>query len=167
MTPSPSTLPGPDPTLGSKAQPSRWLEIAVAVTAVALTSTVLVLGRSIELRVEVPGMNPRSWPTFLGGLGLGLSLILLITAIVKSPQPRDDVEATTRSGWFKLLLTVAATIAFVVTWPLLGFLVTAPVFIAAATAIAGGRGIRQLLIYPVMVAGLIYALFNLLLRVPL
>jgi hypothetical protein len=41
------------------------------------------------------------------------------------------------------------------------------VFIAAVTAIGGGRGYRALLIYPVLMAALIYALFNLLLKVPL
>ncbi len=167
MTPSPSTLPALVPEETSQAPASRWLEIAVAVTAVILTGTVLLLARSIEMRVDIAGMNPRSWPTFLGGLGLALSLILLITAIAKSPAPRDEIEPATRTGWFKLLLTVAATIAFIVVWPLLGFVVTAPVFIALVTAIAGGRGIRSLLIYPVIMAAVIYALFNLLLKVPL
>lgn len=144
----------------------RWPEITIALTAVALTGSVLLLANAIELRLELPGLTPRSWPTFLGALGLGLSLILLITALVKAPGPNDN-ESTTRAGWIKLLLAVAATIAFIVVWPLTAFVVAAPVFVSAVTAIGGGRGIRALVIYPVVMTGALYAMFNLLLRVPL
>ena len=144
----------------------RWPEITIALTAVALTGSVLLLANAIELRLELPGLTPRSWPTFLGALGLALSLILLITALVKAPGPSDN-ESTTRAGWIKLLLAVAATIAFIVVWPLTAFVVAAPVFVSAVTAIGGGRGIRALVIYPVVMTGALYAMFNLLLRVPL
>ena len=144
----------------------RWPEITIALAAVALTGSVLLLANAIELRLEQPGLTPRSWPTFLGALGLGLSLILLITALVKAPGPNDN-ESTTRAGWIKLLLAVAATIAFIVVWPLTAFVVAAPVFVSAVTAIGGGRGIRALVIYPVVMTGALYAMFNLLLRVPL
>lgn len=145
----------------------RWPEIVIAATAVALTGSVLLLASAIELRLDQPGMTPRSWPTFLGALGLGLSLILLVTALVKAPRPNDDIESTTRAGWAKLLLALAATIVFIVVWPLTAFVVAAPVFVAAVTAIGGGRGIRALVIYPVVMTGALYAMFNLLLRVPL
>ena len=144
----------------------RWPEITIALAAVALTGSVLLLANAIELRLELPGLTPRSWPTFLGALGLALSLILLITALVKAPGPSDN-ESTTRAGWIKLLLAVAATIAFIVVWPLTAFVVAAPVFVSAVTAIGGGRGIRALIIYPVVMTGALYAMFNLLLRVPL
>lgn len=155
------------PAASVSARPSRWLEITVAAAAVGLTGAVYLLGGAIDLRVEQPGMTPRSWPQLLGGLGLGLSIILLVTALVRPPQPRSDLDASTRPGWQRLLLTVAATVAFLAAWPALGFVFTAPVFIAGITAIGGGRGIRALLIYPIVMAALIYALFNLLLKVPL
>jgi putative tricarboxylic transport membrane protein len=165
-----NTTPGEEaeaPAASASARPSRWLEIAVATAAVGLTGAVYLLGGAIDLRVEQPGMNPRSWPQLLGGLGFGLSVILLVTALVRPPQPRSDLDASTRPGWQRLLLTVGATLAFLAAWPALGFVFTAPVFIAAITAIGGGRGIRALLIYPIVMAALIYALFNLLLKVPL
>ncbi|PXA68322.1 tripartite tricarboxylate transporter TctB family protein [Cryobacterium arcticum] len=171
MRPSSSTTSGRAGATdagGERPTPApRWPEITIALTAVALTGSVLLLANAIELRLELPGLTPRSWPTFLGALGLGLSLILLITALVKAPRPSDDNEATTRAGWIKLLLAVAATIVFIVVWPLTAFVVAAPVFVSAVTAIGGGRGIRALIIYPVVMTGALYAMFNLLLRVPL
>ncbi|WP_458111103.1 tripartite tricarboxylate transporter TctB family protein [Arthrobacter sp. R1-13] len=155
------------PVASASASPSKWLEIAVAAAAVGLTAAVYLLGGAIELRIEQPGMTPRSWPQLLGGLGLALSIVLLLIAVLRPPQSRSELEASTRPGWLRLLLTVAATIAFLAAWPLLGFVFTAPVFIAVVTAIGGGRGVRALLIYPVVMAALIYALFNLLLKVPL
>ena len=170
MRPSSSTTSGRAGATdagGERPTPApRWPEITIALTAVALTGSVLLLANAIELRLELPGLTPRSWPTFLGALGLGLSLILLITALVKAPGPNDN-ESTTRAGWIKLLLAVAATIAFIVVWPLTAFVVAAPVFVSAVTAIGGGRGIRALVIYPVVMTGALYAMFNLLLRVPL
>lgn len=165
-----STAPGEEaeaPVASASASPSKWLEIAVAATAVGLTAAVYLLGGAIELRIEQPGMTPRSWPQLLGGLGLALSIMLLLIAVIRTPQSRSDLEASTRPGWLRLLFTVAATIAFLAAWPVLGFVFTAPVFIAVVTAIGGGRGFRALLIYPVVMAALIYALFNLLLKVPL
>lgn len=155
------------PAASASARPSRPLEITVASAAVAVTAAVFLLAGVIELRVEQPGMTPRSWPQLLGGLGLGLSTILLITAIVRPPQPRSELEAATRTGWLRLLLTVGATLVFLVVWPVLGFVFTAPALIAAVTAISGGRGVRTLVIYPVVMAAAIYALFNLFLKVPL
>ena len=170
MRPSSSTTSGHEGAVDAGGErPTtvpRWPEITIALTAVALTGSVLLLANAIELRLELPGLTPRSWPTFLGALGLGLSLILLITALVKALGPNDN-ESTTRAGWIKLLLAVAATIAFIVVWPLTAFVVAAPVFVSAVTAIGGGRGIRALVIYPVVMTGALYAMFNLLLRVPL
>lgn len=155
------------PAASASARASRRLEIAAAATAVGMTAAVFLLAGAIDLRVEQAGMTPRSWPQLLGVLGLGLSTILLLTAVLRPPQSRSELEASTRPGWLRLLFTVAATLAFLVAWPLLGFVFAAPLFIAGVTAIAGGRGFRALLIYPVVMATLIYALFHLLLKVPL
>jgi putative tricarboxylic transport membrane protein len=145
----------------------RWPEIATALVMLAVTGSVFLLANLIGLRLEQPGLTPRSWPAFLGALGFGLSLILLITALVKRPSHNDDIEAATHSGWIKLLLALAATIAFIIVWPLTDFVIAAPVFVAVVTAIGGGRGIRALVIYPVVMTAALYAMFNLLLRVPL
>lgn len=155
------------PAASASARPSRALEIVIAAAALGITGTVFLLSGAIELRVEQPGMTPRSWPQLLGGLGVALSAILLLNAVLRPPLPRSELDAATRTGWTRLLLTIGATVVFLVAWPLLGFIVTAPVLIAAVTAIGGGRGIRPLVIYPVVTAALIYALFNLFLKVPL
>lgn len=149
------------------AAPSRALEVGIAVVCIAISVVVLILSYRIELRVEQPGVNPRTWPQILSMLSLGLSFILLIASLTGKPPARDDLDQPTRSGWFKLLLTVGSSIVFIVLWPIVGFLITTPLFIAATTAISGGRGLRALVAYPIVITGGLYALFNLLLRVPL
>lgn len=149
------------------ASTSRKLEVTVAVIALVATGILFFLASNISVRAELPGMTPRSWPKLLAGLGFGLSLILLLTSLLAKPQDRGDLDAATGSGWGRLLMTIAATVAFMVLWPLLGFVFVAPVFISAVTAIAGGRNLISLLAYPLITTGTIYALFHLLLRVPL
>lgn len=149
------------------ARNSRPLEIGAAVVFAGLTAAIYFLANTIELRVEVPGIGPRSWPRLLAVLGFGFSIILLLVAVFGREVDRSDLDSATRPGWRRLLLTVAATIVFIVLWPLVGFIYVAPLLISAVTAISGGRTVRALAIYPVLTTVMIYVLFNLMLKVPL
>lgn len=166
-------VPHPD---GEHAQPadtsiptndSRPLEIVTAVVIAALTAAIYVLAHGIEVRSEVPGVGPRSWPQGLGIAGLGFSIILFLTSVFGHTADRSDLDRATRTGWRRLLLTVAVTVAFIVLWPLVGFIFVAPLLISAVTAIAGGRTIQALAVYPILTTAMIYVLFNVLLKVPL
>lgn len=152
---------------GTTAQPSRPLEIVCAVAAVAGTAALVLLARGIEVRRETDGVDPRWWPELLGMTGLVLAAILLVIAVVGQVFPRNGIETATPRGRARLVFAVTLTIAFIVLWPLAGFLVSAPFFLCATTYLFGGRGWKALLLYPASLSALVHLLFHTVLKVPL
>lgn len=145
---------------------SRPLEVASALGALVLLGALAYFARRIELRTETGGIDPRWWPELLGTVGVVLAVALLVVSVVR-PAPRDDLEASTRQGFVRLATTVGLAAAYLVAWPLVGFLVATPVFLLALLALFGARGWRALLGFPVLTTGFIYLLFHTLLEVPL
>lgn len=152
---------------GEPARNSRPLEIGAALVVAAVTAAVYFLAKNIDVRIETPGVGPRTWPELLGAAGFGFSALLLLMALFGRTADRSDLDGATRTGWVRLLVTLAATVAFIVLWPVVGFIYVAPLLISAVTAIAGGRTIRALAVYPILATAGIYVLFHLLLKVPL
>lgn len=146
--------------------PSRPLEIVTAVVSLLVFALVTWLAGRIELRAETGGIDPRWWPRALGLAGMAVSAALLVVAVVRT-IPRDDIESTTRTGWIRLGVVLAATAAFAVAWPAVGFLPSALVYALVLIAVLGGRGWKTLVIFPVGVTAFIYLLFHTLLKVPL
>lgn len=158
-TPSDSDGVAPAPT-------SRRLEVGSALGALVFLGALAFLARRIELRTETGGIDPRWWPELLGTVGVVLAVALLVVSVVR-PVSREDLEASTRTGFVRVGITIALTVAYLVAWPLVGFLAATPVFLLALTVVFGGRGWRVLLLFPVLLTAFIYLLFNTLLEVPL
>jgi hypothetical protein len=166
---SPSAVADGDTPAGDivPARASRRLEIVCAALAVAGSGALALLARAIEVRAETGGIDPRWWPELLGLMGLALGAALLVVVLVRPPFNRDDLEAATRQGWVRVVASVALTVAYVLAWPLVGFVVATPVFLLAAVLLFGGRGWKTLILFPVLTTGFIYLFFHTLLKVPL
>jgi len=149
------------------ARPSKRLEITSAAIALIGFAVLIVLARAIEVRRETGGVDPRWWPQLLGGVGLVLSVLLLVRALTRPPLARGDVREATRDGRVRTVLTVALAALYIVTWPIAGFLVTTPLFLLAGTYLFGGRGWKALLVFPAVLTASIYLLFDAALEVPL
>lgn len=147
--------------------PSRRLEVVCAVVTLALSVTLLVAARGVDVRTETGGIDPRWWPQVLGVAGTALSVALLAVALMRPRLPREDLITATPTGLRRLVLALLACVALVVVWPQVGFPPAALVFVVALTALFGGRGWRTLLLFPALLTGFIYALFAVLLKVPL
>lgn len=158
---------------------SRPLEIAFAAIALALTAGYLYLGTQIPLRQEAaPGqIDARFWPLVLGTAGVAVSVALLAIAIVRPPQPRDDIERIQPGGVLRVVLTCVLTLGYVGLW-IIGsivafgyrlelFPVITAVYLLLLMLLYGQRRWLGLVLYPVAVTGFIYVLFGMLLRVPL
>ncbi|MEE6282918.1 tripartite tricarboxylate transporter TctB family protein [Georgenia sp. MJ170] len=149
------------------AKSSRAFEAVVAVIAIAGVGTVLLLTRGIESTVDAGGLSPSWWPTVLATVGLALAVILLATSLVRPVDKREDVVAATPAGWRQAGLAAVAAVGFLVAWSQVGFVVPALVFLVALCLIFGARSVKVLVLFPVGITGLIYVLFDVLLRVPL
>jgi Tripartite tricarboxylate transporter TctB family len=151
----------------AEARPSKRMEIASAALALLGFAVLVVLARGIELRAETGGIDPRWWPQILGTAGAVLSLVLLAQAVLRAPAERDGVQEATRDGRLRTVLAVVLAAAYVLAWPLVGFVVVTPVFLLAATYLFGGRGWKALLLFPTALTAVLYLLFHTVLKVPL
>jgi hypothetical protein len=156
------THPAPQ---GDHGAASPWREAALGVVFLVLGVVILLLARSIELPQRALAVSPRIWPEALGIGIIGLSALQIVAAFVSTPK-RDDAEPATRVGMLRVGGFVLATLAFGVLWYYVHFLVSGMLFVAALTWIAGGRGIKDLVLFPAGITVVLYALFAILLRVP-
>ena len=176
MTTDPATT-GPTAEDAVTASPSRRLELAAAVIALAFFTVLLVLATQLELRREpVPGqIDARQWPIMLGVVGIGLSAWRLAISLLRPPDSRDDLEPILSGGYPRLAITLLLTLGYVAGWAVreqvhLGFplfLLITPLFLAALVASYGARNWKPLVLYPVLLTGFAYLLFGTLLRIPL
>lgn len=158
---------------------SRTMEVLLAAGALVLMAVLLVLASQIELRREAaPGqIDARFWPTVLGWTGVVVAAWRLVVTLTSSPDEREDLERVQDGGPVRLLLTLAAAVAFVAVWNVrdvvaMGyevkvFPVAAVVLLVGLTWVYGGRGWKALVLFPVATTALIYVLFHTLLRIPL
>lgn len=168
-----------DDSAEQQAAPSLAIEVSFAVAALAFCAGYLILGTQIDLRREVaPGqIDARFWPTVLGSTGVGLSLILLVNSLTRSPRQREGIERVESGGVLRVTATCALTVGYVAAWSyssvsLLGFRyelfpIATALFLAGLLWLYGHRGWLGLIIYPIATTAFIYVLFGTLLRIPL
>jgi len=166
-------------TDNESAKSSRPLEIAFAVIALTLAAGYLYLGTQIELRrpASAGQIDARFWPLVLGTIGVAVSLVLLVIAITRPASSREDIEPVQRGGVPRVILSVAATTAFIVLWSLNAivafgyrieiFPIIAAILMLVLLLVYGQRRWQGLVIFPLAMTAFIYVLFGMLLRVPL
>lgn len=177
-SPESAAVARPDPRPDDVA-PSRPLDIAFAVVALAFCAAYLILATQIDLRREAgPGqIDARFWPTVLGTTGVGLSVVLLVSALTRPPSPRPGLERVESGGVVRVVSTCALTIGYIAIWSissvsLLGFRyevfpIATAALMAALLWLYGHRGWRGLVIYPAATTAFIWVLFGIVLRIPL
>ncbi|OZV75702.1 hypothetical protein CA850_28095 [Micromonospora echinospora] len=156
----------PAPVAGDRSAASPLREAALGGVFLLLGVVFLVLARSIELPQRAMAVSPRIWPEALAFGIIGLSVIQIVASFVRTPRDEEQPEPATRIGVLRVAGFVLATFAFGVLWYYVHFLVSAMIFIAGLTWIAGGRGIKDLVLFPAGITVVLYALFALLLKVP-
>lgn len=145
---------------------SRPLELVVGAVALGLSLLALYLSQNIHVRMGGGGVDPKWWPTALSIAASILSLCMLIVAFVR-PDDRSDMLQATLDGWKRVVIGLALTSAYVFGWWQFGYVVPTALFLFALLWLFGVRNWKPLILYPVITTAFIYALFQLLLRVPL
>jgi putative tricarboxylic transport membrane protein len=140
-------------------------EAALGLVFLAIGVVLFVLTRQIELPQRETAVSSRIWPEALAVGVIGLSLLQVVLAFSR-PQVDDENEPATRVGVLRVTGFVIAVLAFGLLWYYVHFLLSGFVLVAALTWIAGGRGIKDLAIFPAIVTAVLYAIFALLLKVP-
>ena len=143
----------------------RSYEVAVALSVIALGVLAYVMTSRIDVAREGQQFGPRWWPTALAVamivIGLGLALQSVLNRITSDEPP------ITKSGGFALTVTLATIVGYGIAWQYLDFRLVTVFLLAALTAISGGRGIKALVVFPILTTGILWLIFGLLLQVPL
>ncbi|MDP3949968.1 tripartite tricarboxylate transporter TctB family protein [Microbacterium sp.] len=161
------------------ARPSRVLEIAFGIVAVAVTAGYLALTTQIDLRREAaPGqIDARFWPMVLAVTGVVVAIAILVIAIVRPAPGREDLERIQRQGVVRVLATLVISVAFIALWSLGSvilfgyrievFPIAAALLMASLMLVYGHRRWLSLIIYTASLTAFIYVVFGMLLRIPL
>ncbi len=159
----PPDQPAAEPT----AAVSPLMERVTAGVVIVFGIFLLVTARSIELRNETDGIDPRWWPTVISAGIIGSGLWMLVNAVLGVSIERS-VEPSRRSGWIQVGITVGALVAVLVLWQMgVSFLVLGPAFLIVTNWAYGLRRWTTLLLFPAIVTLILYLVFQLLLKVPL
>ena len=163
----PSAEPDSPAELDTAARPSPTMEKAVAAASLLLGVAMLVGARSIQVRNETGGIDPRFWPSAIA-VGILLAAGWITFNALTGRRGERDLEAATRQGWIQMGITVAITAVVLVLWEIgISFLLLGALYLVALSWVYGLRGWRSLLLFPAVITAILYLVFMLLLGVPL
>ncbi|MGA9872953.1 MAG: tripartite tricarboxylate transporter TctB family protein [Rhodococcus sp. (in: high G+C Gram-positive bacteria)] len=148
-----------------RAPNSRLYEIATGIVVIAFGVGVYFAAAAIEVGREGQSFGPRWWPTALSIAMVVIGLILIVQAILE--RITSDEPPITKSGGVVLVATLALIAAYGFAWQFFDFRAVTIFLLAGLVAVAGGRGVKALVIFPVVTTFLLWSIFGLLLQVPL
>lgn len=141
----------------------RGLLVALAVAV--LGGTTMWSAHTLETSSVGASISPQWWPTVLGGVLVAGAVAIGLVAL-RRPDPVSE-QPVSAHGLGRLGAVVAAIVVYGFGWHFFHFLPVTAVFLAALMFVTGGRGVKALIVFPVLTAAILYGLFGLLLRVPL
>ncbi len=146
-------------------QSSRLREILIGAGVVAVGAVVLLLALQLPAETANGEFGSGWWPSLIGTaiavLGLG------VAAVGAFRPPVRDCDDARAKGAGQLVAILGLIVAYGVAWRFAHFLVVTPLLVLGIMVLLGGRGWRSLILIPVVVTVALYAVFGLLLRVPL
>lgn len=159
--------PGADEYVAAVAPTAPAMERLAAGVVLAFGVLMLVGARAIEVRNETGGIDPRWWPTVIAAGIIGCGLWMLANALLGVSIDRE-VDPSRRKGWIQMVATVVGLAIVLVLWHFgVTFLLLGPVFLAVMNWMYGLRKWTSLLLFPGIIAVLLFSVFRLLLKVPL
>lgn len=149
------------------AAPSPALEKAAAAVVLLVGVVMLAGARAITLRNETGGIDPRWWPSAIAVGIIACGAWMAFNAFTGRRGERD-VDGVGAHGWVQVFITVGMTALILVLWQVgVSFLVLGPAYLVVLNWVYGLRNWRSLLLFPAIIAALLYLIFQLLLKVPL
>jgi hypothetical protein len=158
-----SAVPG-EPGAAPALPASRVRELGVAAAVLAAGIGVLLARSTIATAQADTELGPQWWPTVLG-VALVVGGVALGALGALRPQAPEE-EPASGHGVAQLVAVLALIVAYGVAWYQLHFLVVTAPLIAGLVYVTGGRGVRALVVFPVVTTALLYVIFGVLLRVP-
>lgn len=146
---------------------TRRREAFLAAFWVLFGIAVIFLARAIEVtRSPDAAIGPRWWPELLGW-GIILAAVALLVQALMGKLPPLEQDPASRAGRLFLVCILALVVAYLVAWQSIGFLIATTALLVALPALFGARGVKALVLFPLVTVAVLYGIFAMILRVPL
>ena len=146
---------------------SHWAEATAGLLFAAVGVYVLIEGMRLTYTIQGvpgPGFLPRWIAVGLIGTGLLVAIKALRPRFLPSGEDSPWPDAL---GWRRVAVMLAALAVSLMALESLGFLPTTILFMAVTIRALGARSWLMVATLPVLVSGVLYAVFAIWLRVPL
>lgn len=141
----------------------RGLLVAGVVAVIGSTTIWVSSGLNSGARGE--SIGPGWWPTVLGG-SIILGAVAVTIAALRHPDSVED-QRVSGHGLARLGAVIALIVVYGISWHYFHFVLVTGLFLSALIFITGGRGVKALVVFPLVTTAILYGLFAMLLRVPL
>ena len=168
---------------GSTGRSRSARPLGVATAAAALGIAAFALASSLPESTVPTAFSPQWWPQVLSAIlvVLGISSAIISLRGRKTNDltttgsgsvdslPVDDAEQSGVESWSigRLAGVLAATVAYILVWTLIGYAPATAVYTVALSALLGARGWFGLAIFPAIVTAFLVVFFDVILGVPL
>jgi putative tricarboxylic transport membrane protein len=154
---------GADPASSPTGLNVRGLLVAGVVAAVGGATIWASSGLNTDASGE--SIGPSWWPSVLGGLLVLGAVAVAITAL-RHHDPLEE-QRVSAHGLVRLAAVIALIVVYGIGWHYFHFVLVTSLFLSTLILITGGRGVKALLVFPLLTTAVLYGLFAMLLRVPL
>ncbi len=146
----------------------RNRDITIGVILLAFSSVVFAMARQLPREWDGGGLSPSSFPSALAGFIGFLSIILIITGITS--KDREKLGSFFGVFFWQMVVFFAVMAVYIVIMPLIGYVTSTIIFVIATYLLLVGKisakSIIGGIIFAVVSAVSIYAMFGLVLKVP-
>lgn len=154
---------GAHPSISPAGLNVRGLLVAGVVAAVG--GATLWASSGLDTDASGESIGPSWWPSVLGG-SLILGAVAVAIVALRHHDPREE-QRVSRHGLARLAAVIALIVVYGIAWHSFHFVLVTTLFLSALILITGGRGVKALVVFPLLTTAVLYGLFALLLRVPL
>jgi putative tricarboxylic transport membrane protein len=142
---------------------AKRIDISISLALIVIAGIMIHTSRSFP-GAQGADVGASFFPVILSSLLIFLSLLLILTSIKNKAV---ETRTAGKSEWKKVVFGMGFTFIYFVLLIYLGYVVATPIFLAAMMWMFNYRRIIQVVFWSLLITGVIYVCFAMLLQVPL
>jgi putative tricarboxylic transport membrane protein len=142
---------------------AKRIDISISLALIVIAGIMIHTSRSFP-GAQGADVGASFFPVILSSVLILLSVLLMVTSMKKKTVESRSEE---KSEWKKVLLGMTCTFFYFVLLIYLGYVIATPIFLAAMMWMFNYRRLIHVVFWSLLITGLIYVCFALLLQVPL
>lgn len=142
---------------------AKRIDISISLALIVIAGIMIHTSRSFP-GAQGADVGASFFPVILSSLLIFLSLLLILTSIKNKAV---ETRTAGKSEWKKVLFGMGFTFIYFVLLIYLGYVVATPIFLAGMMWVFNYRRIIHVIFWSLLITGVIYVCFAMLLQVPL